>query len=384
MRRAIPLFVLFLILSAFLSASAQQTTSSIQGPERYDQGINPLTGLPVADPALLNRRPIIVKIDNYPPEIRPQTGVSRAEIVWEHLLSGGVTRLSAVFLADDLEMVGPVRSSRLIDFELVRIYRALFAYSGMAQGTLDRLRADPVANSRAVGGSGPCPPYCRYPREGVALEHTLFASLPGVRALAVERNRDITPEPITGMAFDADVPASGTSVRGVRVAYRQTEIEWQYEPTVNRWLRFQDGEPHLDATDNTQLSAANLAIIEANHIEQPVVSDGYWGPPNYAFTVELVGSGRLFLLRDGQFWEGEWRREDSTAPLMYYDLVGNTLPFTPGNTFVNLVPRWTNGYNLGFLLNEPLQATVGSTGANLRRGPGENAGVIGAAPQAQR
>src|SRR5690606_36778796 len=111
--------------------------------------------------------------------------------------------------------------------------------------------------------------------------------------------------------------------------------------------------PHLDALTGEQIGAANVLVLEADHIEQPFVRENYWGPGDYAFSVPLIGSGRVFLLRDGGFVEGEWRRESRTEPLRYYTLDGEDLIFKPGNTFVNLVPRWTNGFQLTFVLDAP-------------------------------
>ena len=283
MKRLLLALALLLLIAA--AARAQDTT--IVGPDPYPTGVNPLTGLPVDHPENLNRRPLIVKIDNYPPDIRPQSGLMQADIVWEHLLSGGATRFAAIFLSSDPDHVGPVRSSRLVDFELVRLYRGLFAYSGMAQGTLDAIRSDGLALSRAVTGG--CPALCRFPKPGVPYEHTLYGRRRRPAQSRRQLGRDTTPEPIYGMAFGQDAPPNGTPLSEIRVAYRQTEIRWTYDPASGRWLRSQDGAPHLDANTGEQISTANVLVIEADHIEQPFVAEGYWGPGDYAFSVPLIG-----------------------------------------------------------------------------------------------
>ncbi len=367
--------MLLLMLVAVIPARAQDTV----GPNTYPPGVNPLTGLAVDQPDNLARRPLIVKIDNYPPEIRPQAGLMQADIVWEHLLSGGVTRFAAIYLGNSPDHVGPVRSSRLVDFDLVRIYRALFAYSGMAEGTLDILRGDRVALSRAVTGG--CPALCRFPTDGIAYEHTLYGDTSALRDEADQLNRDATPESIYGMAFRDAAPTDGTALGEIRVDYRQTEIGWTYDDVSGRWLRVQDGAPHMDATSSSQISAANVLVLEADHIEQPFVSENYWGPGDYAFSVPLIDSGRVFLLRDGQYIEGRWHRARRSDPLTYTDLAGNLLTFKPGNTFVELVPRWTNGFELTFMLDQPISGSITArTGANLRTGPAEGYTSIGAVP----
>jgi hypothetical protein len=345
---------------------------AVVGPRDYPAAVNPLTGLPVDDPELLARRPVLVKVSNYPPVVRPQSGLMQADIVWETLLSGGVTRFSAVYLSQDAPRVGPIRSGRLVDFELTRIYRSLFVYSGMAQGEIDILRGDGLVSSRAVSGIEPCPALCRDPQPGLALEHTLYGDVAALRELAVERRRDTEPEAIYGMAFAEAAPAGGVPVESATIKYVETAVDWHYDADAGRWLRVQDDEPHFDAVAEAQISAANVVIIEEEHTIQPFVSANYWGPGDFAFSVNFIGEGRVFLLRDGRYYEGVWRRATRDEPLTFFDAGGEPLPFRPGNTFFTLVPEWIDGYQLAFGLADAPQVSVnGTTGVSMRRGPGE-------------
>ena len=98
---------------------------------------DPLTGIKVADPTVLNRRPLAIKVSNYPPEVRPQRGLSQADLVFEHILEG-VTRLTAVFYSQTPELVGSVRSARYLDLEIPVMYKSFFGYSGSSGGILSR------------------------------------------------------------------------------------------------------------------------------------------------------------------------------------------------------------------------------------------------------
>jgi len=372
MKRLLLVGVLFTVLLLGSAALAQEETDLI-GPESYPETINPLTGLPAENPDNLNRRPLLIKISNYPPLVRDfQRGLNDAEIVWEHLLAGGVTRFSAIFLEEDYEQVGPIRSGRLVDFELSRIYRSLFTYSGMSQGTLDVLRGDSLMLSRVVGGSGPCPALCRQEREGVALEHTLFGDTSEIRELAVEREADIEPDPVWGMAFSEEPLHPGEPLERMVVRYRETEIHWVWEAESERWLRWQDGVEHIDGATETQINAANIVVIEDEHVVQPFVADQYWGPPNFAFSVNFIGAGRIFFMRDGMVYQGVWVRETREEPLRFFDADGRVLAFHPGNTFFNLVPRWIDGYELEVVVEDAPTAVVnGETGVPMRYGPNE-------------
>ncbi|HEX2907723.1 MAG TPA: DUF3048 domain-containing protein [Phototrophicaceae bacterium] len=368
------LALLTILLVLVIPVHAQETP--VIGPDTFPDGVSHLTGLMVETPELLERRPLNIKISNNPAVVRPQSGLNAADIVWEHLVEGGVTRFTAIFQSQAVPHLGPVRSARLVDIELTRIYGSLFVHSGSSMGTLERLRQDAVMPMRNFGGGG-CPPLCRFPKEGVAFEHTLFGDTEALYTEAQKLGLDTTPDPIAGLAFSPMPPANGTPVNGITIAYRHTEVTWAYES--GRWLRSQDGEPHFDAITKTQINAANLVVIETDHIEQPMVSDGYWGTANYAFEVNLVGSGHIYLFRDGQYFEGEWRRKNDTAPLYFFDMQGNVLPFKPGNTFFNLVPRWTNGYQLTFALANPIPAAINQDSVILRAGPDAGYGQQAAA-----
>ncbi len=362
----------FVLIGLVFSLVPNTRANELIGPLTYPPGVNPLTGQVVSDPAVLQRRPIIVKISNYPPVVRSyQRGINEADLVWETLLSGGVTRFSAVFYGSDYPQVGPIRSGRLVDFELTRIYRALYTYSGMAQGTIDILNTDRLMLSRVVGGAGPCPPLCRVPQDGLALEHTLFGDTAALREHAVTLGRDVNPEPIYGMAFATETPEGGRPLASVSVRYAESVVDWTYDADLDLWLRTQDGEPHFDG-NGQRISANTIIILEDQHTIQPSVAPGYWGPGDFAFSVNLIDRGPLYMLRDGQYWHGEWRRAAREEPLTFFDQDGQPLAFEPGHTWFNLVPRWIDGYELVFTPPDPPVAVVnGSTGVSMRYGPSE-------------
>ena len=97
------------------------------GPTDYPAGVNPLTGLEVASPEKLERRPLLIKVSNFPRGNRPQWGLSLADLVFEHYTEAGSTRFSALFFGSDSERVGPIRSARFFDVELMRMYNAISA-----------------------------------------------------------------------------------------------------------------------------------------------------------------------------------------------------------------------------------------------------------------
>ena len=107
------------------------------GDQTLPDTVSPFTGLTVDDPARLNRMAAAVKISNSP-IVRPQSGLSKADVVVEHLAEGGITRFTAIFHSEDAERIGSVRSARLIDLEIPALFDAFLVYSG-ASGEVSRL-----------------------------------------------------------------------------------------------------------------------------------------------------------------------------------------------------------------------------------------------------
>ena len=123
------------------------------GPANFPADVDPLTGLQVADPALLDRRPMLIKVQNLPRNSRPQWGLSLADIVFEYYTEEGTTRFAALFYGSDAQMVGPIRSARFIDGYIVRGYKAVFAFGSAYVAEMNRFLNSEYANRLVVEGS---------------------------------------------------------------------------------------------------------------------------------------------------------------------------------------------------------------------------------------
>ena len=166
------------------NAQTSAISPAVYGPDTYPNGVNPLTG-EVVDPALVNRMPIAIKISNFPYNVRPQSGLSMADLVFEHPAEAGLTRFTGVFLQNDVAKIGSIRSARFIDTELAPMFGALLVTSGSSMGTMTHLRTNPWFQGdnlwRLVSEetSYVCPPLCR---DNPNDFNSLFASTKDVRA----------------------------------------------------------------------------------------------------------------------------------------------------------------------------------------------------------
>jgi len=320
------------------STPTETPTPSFDAPPPPD--VNPLTGLKMRDAAVLERIPLAVKVSNSL-EVRPQSGLSFADLVFEHFAEGGITRFTAVFYGTDVEQVGSVRSGRLIDLDIPAMYQALFGYSGSSAGVKDRIRSsDLFPDYIAAPDFGVGAPYFyRVPREGLAFEHTLFTNSEVLRELATERGINERPTFPRFMAFSETVPEDGEPVDTFEINYLvdYCTAEWDYDEASGLWQRSIAGEAHTDYLTGEQLTAANVVVIFAHHIETDILEDT-WGGGHWSIEIQVWDTGPALVFRDGQMFQGYWTRTERDHMLTFTDGEGEPLPLKPGNTWFQLVP----------------------------------------------
>lgn len=314
------------------------------GPFSYPEGVSPLTGMRYPNEEAMNRRNLIVKISNYPPLVRPQSGINQADVVWEYEVEGGVTRFAAIYRNNTPDHVGPVRSGRLVDLELVPMYEALFAYSGASEPVQNMFLDAPWGLqilSPSIGDNCEEAGFCRFEREGVAFEHTLYLDTNVLYDRATRRgvNQGYRAR---GFAFSLTPSPGGQDANDVLIDYYgQTNARWQYREDSNTYVRYTENAPHIDAADGEQLWADNVIVIEVPHEERPDLFE----PESRSASqqINLWDTGRAYLFRDGQYWEGYWRRRDREPGSALELLFGDNTPMMmrPGRSWV-MVTRWMN------------------------------------------
>ena len=307
-------------------------------PEDFGQNRNRLTGELVDDPAVLQRRPIAVKISNAPANyVRPQSGLSDADLVFEHVTEGPITRFTAIIYGKTPPDMGPIRSARLIDVELPAMYDAALAYSGSSIGVANKLYSSEF-RSRIIRSNDP-----GYYRTGAdkPWEHTLYGTPAKFWESLTAVGENVAPTFTTQMAFSSQPPAGGQPASEVSINYRDwTIVVWRYDAETGRYLRWADGEPHIDANYNTQISAANVVIILAPHQLDYNICEFQGETSCQAFATEsqIWGQGPAIIIRDGQQFAATWKREARPDMFTFWDADGNPVPLQIGNTWFQVVP----------------------------------------------
>ena len=264
---------------------------------------------------------LAVKIDNIV-YARPQTGLRSADIVYVIPVEGGLTRFLAVFSSRIPPVVGPVRSARQSDLDILRQFgRPAFAWSGATPHLVPFIERAPIADLYAllVGG------YYRDPNR--IAPYNLYASTRQLMSEAphASKARDI------GFRFGA-LPAGGRAVTSYSVKYPAASYTFRWSATDKRWLTWIDGAP-AEATEGGQLGGSTV-IIQYTQISTSRFLE-YGGRPPYA---RSVGSGQAVILRNGRAYAARWSRPALADGTTYTLPDGKRMLFAPGQVWVVLAP----------------------------------------------
>jgi len=182
------------------------------------------------------------------------------------------------------------------------------------------------------------PVFYRVPEAGKAFEHTLFTNTKVLWTLTSERGLN-TRQDLQGLAFSPSLPPEGEPAKYVELTYLAgvASAEWTYDQISGLYQRSILGEPHTDALTGEQLTAANIIIVYANHVDTDILED-LVGGGHYSIEIQIWGQGPVQIVRDGHVYNGTWIRQAREDLLSFVDETGQPLPLKPGNSWYQLVP----------------------------------------------
>lgn len=292
----------------------------------------PLTGLEAPSAEALAARVVSIKVENSR-EARPQTNLQAADVVYETVTEGGITRFNALFHSQAPEVVGPVRSARLSDMDIVPQYKALFCFSGASAAVNAKVRASGIDNlSEDAGVTKPFTRSGDRPRP-----HNLYTSVVELRAEGERRGMATTAQ-VTGLAFARrSETATGTPVASVDVPFSSyNKVTWNYDSASNSYLRVNNGTPFTDKATGQQVSARNVVVVWAKYTAASRDKAG-----STTYDISLVGNGRASVFRDGQVFNGTWEGS-ADAPPVFKAEDGTQIELRPGNTWLQVVDTSVN------------------------------------------
>lgn len=303
------------------AGSQQATSSPAPSSPAPSSSAAATTSEPVTVP-LAGGPVLAVKIDNTSPA-RPRIGLDRADVVYVEPVEAGLTRLLAVFSTSMPAEVGPVRSARESDLELLANYgRVAFAFSGASAGTLAKIATGTQVNlSNDASGhgfrrlSGRPAPY----------------NLVGLTGALLARAGGSAPPGDVGFRFGA-APDGGQPAASVATAYQSSAVSASWDPASGRYRIATDGRAEV-AADGTQVTAATV-IVQTVRVAASANRDvnGVATP-----TVSVVGQGTVTVLRDGRSWAGTWTRPSPAAPTALLGPDGRVIVLAGAPVWVLLV-----------------------------------------------
>lgn len=289
--------------------SAGPTTTLDVGP------ISPLTGLHDPTGLVTTRGVIAVKIDNAPPA-RPQAGLDIADVVYEEVVEGGITRFIALFHSRVPDRVGPIRSVRFMDPDVVSPLGGIFAFSGGTAPNVSRIREAPV---QSINETQARDAFVRDHDRNAP--HNLFGLPEKIWAMAENK----TPPPALFSYLGDGTAFHGEPALGVEIEFSGGwSAAYAYDARHHNWGRSMRGE-QFRAESGDQVTPENLVVQFV----------GYSGSGGKG---ETIGSGEAWIFVDGQVIRGTWEHPGRTSVTKFFAPDGSEIQLRPGRTWVHLAP----------------------------------------------
>lgn len=282
----------------------------------------PLTGLPTE--LSLTARPVMVMVENSP-KARPQTGLDQADIIYEVLAEGEITRFLTIFHSKAPEVIGPVRSIRPYFVEIGEELDAVMVHAGWSQEAMNLLAGHKLDHFDEVYGDT-----AYYWRDkSRKMPHNLYTSMEKIRQGIQNKKKR---EEWTGVSLKyyttAAAGPTGSAALEVSIPYiAGYDVSYTYDNTTKQYKRFMEGKPHIDRVTEQQLTASNILIIETEHRILDKV-----GRRN----VDVFGPGKGYLVQAGVVRNVTWENKDGLIRAFIDSVEAELLP---GQTWVQIVPN---------------------------------------------
>lgn len=345
-------------------------TPDPEAEKTYPSPINGVFYTHAEQDVFSSRRPLAIMVNNHP-QARPQFGLSKADLVYEVVAEGGITRFLAVFHSQDVEKVGPVRSARTYYLDWAAELYAWFAHWGGSY-----MDADDEANQYNPNYSFTCHPdadsyakinrinlpsldqmwlgssaYWRDNSRGVPQEHTGFTSTtklwnvaptkyPGWEGLKKfdpwkfkddDTHTGGTPAQAPSPQEETERPSSVESITFNFWENPQFLVNWEHDSEENAYRRYQGGEPTIDA-------GAGDVQIQAKNVVLQFVKETLFNDQKKHLRYQTVGEGSAYIFLDGKVIKGTWEKDDIYGRTRFYDSAGKEVKFNRGQIWIEIVP----------------------------------------------
>lgn len=300
-------------------------------------------------------RPLGVMIENHK-EARPQSGLSFADVIYEAVAEGGITRFLAVYHCQDAGQIGPIRSARTYFLDFISEYGSdpLYVHVGGANTPGPANALGQIGDYEWTGYNDMnqfsigFPTFWRdYDRLGhpAATEHTMYSTTEKLWKFAATRGltnvgKDETPwtEGFTPYTFKDDAslserPKTQTIHFEFWTLDSDYSVDWKYNPATNSYNRVSGGVVHVDRDNNKNLTSKNIVVL---FMRESRANDGYEN--NGHILYKDKGTGKAVVFVDGTRIDGTWRKDKRVSRTLLFDSNGVPIKFNKGNIWFNILP----------------------------------------------
>lgn len=312
------------------STPSTSTTSTSTTSTTLEEGPPSLVnGLPVGDPALLDRRILAVKIDNHP-RANPQSGIDQADMVIE-LMVEGITRFLTIWHESDSDYLGPNRSGRPTDAAILAAFpEPTFVLSG-AQAWVQNLIVSKGVNMIKETSEG------TFRVSGRSAPHNLYVDTNVLRETADARG--YADDPPEGPLWQfGPIAADARPASRVDIEFNTNRVFWDWDETEGLWLRTAYGEESTVVAEDGTEDRIGVPVLVALYVEQYMASPGGGQSGTNLPSSRTTGQGRAFVFAEGKVTEGTWERETEEEWFTLRTESGSIMNVPPGQSWVSLVP----------------------------------------------
>jgi hypothetical protein len=317
------------------SATSEETNQQEETVvvEVEDKIVSPLTGLEVEE-GKIEQRPVAVMINNHP-QARPQSGLHKADVVYEALAEGMITRFLAIYQSEIPDVIGPVRSARDYYVELSKGFNALYISHGWSPSAKEKLEAGEADYLNGLFYDGTL----FWRADHRKAPHNSYISNENIVKGAEVNHFEMTTEvePFAFLSEEEVVNLEGEQANKFVIKYDKSQIwhaTYEYNQTEHIYNRYSGNEQTVDLESKEPITLSNILVVEMDH--DVIDDDG-------RREIDLTSGGKAILLQNGLKQDVEWENRDGRIiPVKN----GEIVKFVPGRIWINIVPNIEDTFSI--------------------------------------
>jgi len=328
-----PILFIFLVAGIFwfVSRPRVEEETNINIVAKPPTVLASLTNGVKVSPDIANRHPVAVMIENSQ-VARPQAGLTSADIVYEAVTEGGITRFMGIYSQNYPDQAGPVRSARSYFIDWLSEYDAFYAHAGGSPTALGRISDYGIKDYPHSNDA-----YTRIRQAGVSSEHTLFVDVSKIFNFGIEKkNWPKTFNTKSWLFKDPEQVATTNTKLSIDFSSAPFVVDWIYDPTIKKYARQMAGIAHKDRISGEQIKATTVITMNVRHSANPPYSgtgkESEWN-------MATIGTGDVSVFQDGLRINGQWKKTSRTERTRFFDSAGVEITLNRGVIWIEIVPQ---------------------------------------------